>query len=528
MIVFNLCTLVISINSLVSARGMALTVNDILIGGYSRISGAQDSAVKVNSNFLRAFGNTDSNYNVPDLLRDVNGMLASLEQSVAVFRPDAIERKDYAEAARQIINHTREFSDLLRSQVVPLLQQSKETEAFDIYLAQATPIFNELIMHTMEIVRIQHEESVAITMPLTDPTPIYMSSALAIFATILAIVMAIFISNYIASAINQQIIILEKMAEGDLSLHISDGHNDEFGRTYTAMRKMRTSLNDIVVRTQKECDLLQNMMRSLQGLSSSIVNHSSNVESQAISVSASSDQMVSTTQNIARNCESAASNSSRCKNISDKGMQQVIASVNSIREQSEQTKDNAQKIENLAKQTREIGSIVSTIDDIAAQTNLLALNAAIEAARAGSAGRGFAVVADEVRALASRTTASTQEISKMVKNIQTEAALATESISTSVVNMEGVADEASKTEQVLKEITDLVIEVNSQITQIATAAEEQSNATGEISSNMQSITHAANQMTGDASDQNTSMDGAYQELEQLVHALSFFKTRAIQ
>ena len=68
---------------------------------------------------------------------------------------------------------------------------------------------------------------------------------------------------------------------------------------------------------------------------------------------------------------------------------------------------SARTIEALSESTREIGQVVSLIQEIASQTNLLALNAAIEAARAGESGRGFAVVADEVRKLAERTSQST-------------------------------------------------------------------------------------------------------------------------
>ena len=178
--------------------------------------------------------------------------------------------------------------------------------------------------------------------------------------------------------------------------------------------------------------------------------------------------------------------------------------VQGIRQRSEKTKQDAEGVTALGQRTEQIGSIVATIQAIAAQTNLLALNAAIEAARAGEHGRGFAVVADEVRALAARTTHSTQEISDMIRTIQQEARAATESMDSSVAEMEQVAQEAEKLELTLDEILRQVNDVNLQITQIATAAEEQSATSAEISSNMTQITTVVQDMSQGAEESASS------------------------
>lgn len=527
-IVINFAILVSSINSMSTSLNASVEVDDILTHAFARISRVQVAVENANLKFLRGLNKTDVSYDINHLRAEMKPLLQEIYDSADAVRPDYFGTQDYADMCRSLINKAREGAKIIENDVIPHTYGNETKTALDIFLLKVSPVFAEANSTSLELLRYQAKECIAITRPASDPTVIYVNAALAVVSTIIAIILAIFISNYIAKAVKNQIAILERMASGDFAFHIPEGHNDEFGRTHSVLRQMRIALNDIIVRTKNECATLQDEMRHLQNLSNAIVDNSANVETQAVTVSAASDEMVSTTQDIARNCENAASSSNLCKNISDNGLQQVIDAVNSIREQSERTKDNAQKIESLAQQTKEIGSIVSTIDDIAAQTNLLALNAAIEAARAGEAGRGFAVVADEVRALASRTTASTQEISKMVKHIQDEAALATDSITSSVVNMESVAENSSKTEELLKEITHHVIDVNQQITQIATAAEEQTTATSEISMNMQNITHATSDMTQHANHQNEAMDKAYNDLEQLIKALSFFKTRDIE
>jgi methyl-accepting chemotaxis protein len=178
----------------------------------------------------------------------------------------------------------------------------------------------------------------------------------------------------------------------------------------------------------------------------------------------------------------------RAGELAKAGVADVERSIVGMQQVNQKVSTTYQSIKSLGAKSEQIGAIIGTIQDIADQTNLLALNAAIEAARAGEQGRGFAVVADEVRRLAERTTQATKEIETTIRLIQTETGNA---VTIMLESVEGVArgtQESVKSGQSLGEILKQVNTVTEQIGQIATAAEEQSFTSREISKNVHQIT----------------------------------------
>lgn len=279
--------------------------------------------------------------------------------------------------------------------------------------------------------------------------------------------------------------VVKKVAKGDLTVDFRAKGSDDsllgsvqhlIGGQRLMMERIKASA-DSLASASHELTLTSEQMSSVTG----------DVVVQASTVATAGEEMAATSGEIAANCISAAENAGEASSMAQHGAEVVMGTVAGMERIAVRVKNTANSVEILGKSSEHIGDIVGTIEDIADQTNLLALNAAIEAARAGEQGRGFAVVADEVRALAERTSKATKEISGMIKDIQGATKTAVLSMEEGVAEVERGSAEAARSGEALNTIINKVTEVTAQINQIATAAEEQTATTFEISKNVHMI-----------------------------------------
>ncbi|WP_425439019.1 methyl-accepting chemotaxis protein [Pseudomonas jinjuensis] len=156
---------------------------------------------------------------------------------------------------------------------------------------------------------------------------------------------------------------------------------------------------------------------------------------------------------------------------SDQGRGELQTAIARMHQLSVRASASRESIEALSQRSEEIQRVAHVIQSIASQTNLLALNAAIEAARAGEHGRGFAVVAEEVRGLAGRTANATEEVERMVEDIQQRTGEVVEQIRQLAADLDQGVAEVERTGCQLETIAELASGVERQITEIAEGAE---------------------------------------------------------
>lgn len=288
------------------------------------------------------------------------------------------------------------------------------------------------------------------------------------------------------------LIALEKAAGGDLSVRADASGGGELGRLATAFNTMMTDMNKTMRQFFSVADTVRDSVVMVRSTTDAMASAAEDVAIQASTIATASEEMSATSGDIARNCLYAAESAQKATEQTHSGSQLVQSSSRLMENIAQRVNVSSSTVEGLGKRSDQIGAIVNTIQDIADQTNLLALNAAIEAARAGEQGRGFAVVADEVRALAERTTKATKEIAAMIKAIQSETQNAVTSMSEGVDEVKRGTAETSRSGEALEDILNKINELTMQISQVATAAEEQTATTQEITNNIQMITDVVN------------------------------------
>lgn len=246
------------------------------------------------------------------------------------------------------------------------------------------------------------------------------------------------------------------VAQGNLSKQIEASNAGEFKQLTSNANQMITSLKSSIRQMTEVATAVASSSEELTAVSKEMTQNAEQTAEQATLASASAEQVSQNTNTVVTAVEEM--------NASIREIAKTVTEGAKVTVEAVKTADRTNHtINKLAQSSTEIGKVIKVITAIAGQTNLLALNATIEAARAGDAGRGFAVVANEVKELAKQTANATEDISQRIEAIQTDTKDAVAAIT---------------------QITDIINQINDLQNTIASAIEEQTATTNEISRNI--------------------------------------------
>jgi methyl-accepting chemotaxis protein len=335
---------------------------------------------------------------------------------------------------------------------------------------------------------------------------IYVSLMMALSS--LFIILLFYVGMYysIVGTIKQILDGVSQLSKGDLTVKIKINARDEWVGVTEAINYMTDSLRELIKQARNNGTALIEKSDSLKETSSHVMSSSILLNDAALSMSSVVEKMTASIKQIASHAREAQTVALQSGELSGKGGDVILSAANEMSKIAGSVRASSDAIQKLGKESENISTIVNVIKDIADQTNLLALNAAIEAARAGEQGRGFAVVADEVRGLAGRTSKSTQEITTMIKSIQSGAKSAVSSMEVGVSQVEQGVALAKQANESIANIRESGAKVVQAVNYISEALKEQSDASNEISKN---ITHISSM-----SDKNkTSIESIEQSID---------------
>ncbi len=292
------------------------------------------------------------------------------------------------------------------------------------------------------------------------------------------------ISRNLITPIHRLMACIVQLSQGQFGQRINSTRKDELGRLAKATDALHDVLSDTFAGLKQSTRQLDSASDELKTIASQLGQGVENQGLRTDQVATAMEEMSSAAQEVASHTLQAARAADDAENATQQGEKAMVSMVKSIHDIRDEITDTASVIHRLEADSGRIGEVLAVIHSIAEQTNLLALNAAIEAARAGEQGRGFAVVADEVRNLAQRTAQSTAEINTIIDAVQKGAEQAVRAIESGKRSSENGVEQVRLAGEILSGVTGAVQTIRDMSQQIATAAEEQTLVTEDISRNL--------------------------------------------
>ncbi|MGF7048441.1 methyl-accepting chemotaxis protein [Paenibacillus sp. DS2015] len=445
-----------------------------------------------------------------ELFKDISSTMSEVDQNLLDYTKSLADEVDTANFTQleQEWNAYKKAYTVFENAKLYSVEMKEATTNIESALNNVKQLVEPIVLFNQEGAEAAQKENKALSDSIKK---VIIWSISAMILLIVAIAMLIIRS--VSIPVQKVSIALNRIADGDLTVEtIVVKNKDELGTMVDSVNRMvlhlRASVNQMLDASNKVASSSEQLL----------ANSKNNADA--------SNHVTISVQEVATGAEIQAQNSIECSRAMDEmsvGIQRIAETASEVSELSISATDNARMgtdsmqrvlhkmqavstavdhangvLKDLEVHSHNIGQVSTFIGNISRQTNLLALNAAIEAARAGESGRGFAVVANEVRQLASQTDQSVKDITELINNIQQDSAKAVQVMNEGLLEVNEGLLEVSEAEKAFGQIFSSSEKVALKVQETAAAAEQMAASSEEVAATVNNVGSVAQQTSATA------------------------------
>ena len=452
------------------------------------INEARIDARAISADIYKLMVNSDKAKN-DSLTKDIDTRATEFNNYMNQYKNlklDAFETDKMKEIEKNLLKYRES-----RKSAIDLALSNKNQEAYEYYEKNVDTYAEAFLNNLVELG--DHNRQIAEQINNTDKSnfkaAVSVFIGIVIIASLLIILLGIFITKRITKRLNDFVIFIGGLSQGDFSLKIAAENlqdKSEFGTVSNALDRMTNNIINLINQLTNTSEQLVLSSEELTASADQSAEASNLVATSVTNMAHGADEQLSFTNNttavveniadkihiVSEKTQSVSALTDNAKTSANAGEDAVEKAINQMKIIEEKTTETSVIIGELEEKSIKIGQILDTIKNISEQTNLLALNAAIESARAGEAGRGFSVVSDEIRKLAEQSQESTKEIAEIISDVQNKTNNAVSVMNESSKEVDAGAKVVNIAGTSFHEILKMVREIAEQIYQISNSITE--------------------------------------------------------